>query len=106
MSRVLLSWSSESETHRLAGQMVELGFRAVITCVDPKQLPVEFAGRHYDAELLQTLPDGVDPCGERGEFHTFCFAGPVFDAEISIQVGDSIMRDGFCFTEVSPGSRD
>jgi len=53
-----------------------------------------------DAALLAELPPGVDPCGERGEFHTFCFAGPMFDREIPVATGDMVVRDGFCFIDV------
>jgi diphthamide synthase (EF-2-diphthine--ammonia ligase) len=52
--------------------------------------------------LLAELPDGVDPCGERGEFHTFCFAGPMFDRQIGVQAGETVSRDGFCFTDLMP----
>jgi len=88
------------DTAALAREMVDGGLRAVITCVDPKQLPEEFAGRTYDAALLADLPEGVDPCGERGEFHTFCHAGPMFRDEIPIRVGETVSRDGFLFTDV------
>jgi diphthamide synthase (EF-2-diphthine--ammonia ligase) len=70
--------------------------------VDLRQLPAPFVGRPYDAVLLANLPPGVDPCGERGEFHTFCFAGPMFAAEISLQVGEPVSRDGFCFIDLVP----
>lgn len=89
-----------ADTAGLARNMVDDGLRAVLTCVDPKQLPARFAGRSYDADFLAELPPGVDPCGERGEFHTFCHAGPMFASEIAVQVGETILRDGFCFTDV------
>jgi diphthamide synthase (EF-2-diphthine--ammonia ligase) len=82
--------------------MLKSGLRAILTCVDPRQLQESFAGRSFDAALLAELPQGVDPCGERGEFHTFCFAGPMFDREIGVQVGETISRDGFCFTDLVP----
>ncbi len=59
-------------------------------------------GRPYDEALLADLPSGVDPCGERGEFHTFCFAGPMFAAEIPVRVGETVSRDGFCFADLLP----
>lgn len=89
-----------SDTAELARTMVDDGLRAVLTCVDPKQLPAHFAGRSYDADFLAELPPGVDPCGERGEFHTFCHAGPMFAREIAVRVGETVSRDGFCFTDV------
>lgn len=88
------------DTARLARDMVEVGLGATITCVDPKQLPAQFAGRAFDATLLADLPAGVDPCGENGEFHTFVHAGPMFPAPLAVSVGDTIERDGFVFTDL------
>lgn len=96
-------WCSPATTPDLARQMVAGGLRAVLTCVDPKQLATPFLGRRYDATLLADLPPGVDPCGERGEFHTFCFGGPMFRFEIAVQVGETVSRDGFCFADLTPG---
>jgi uncharacterized protein (TIGR00290 family) len=95
-------WGSPADTPALAQAMVGGGLRAVVTCVDPRQLAAAFAGRYYDAAFLAELPSTVDPCGERGEFHTFCFAGPMFDAPIPVRVGETIHREGFCFTDVLP----
>jgi len=98
-------WCSPDRTPSLARRMLEGGLCAVLTCVDPKQLPEGFVGRRYDGALLADLPSGVDPCGERGEFHTFCFAGPMFAAEIAVRVGETVSRDGFCFVDlVATGS--
>ena len=83
-------------------EMLAAGLQAVLTCVDPKQLDPRFVGRWFDADLLSELPAGVDPCGERGEFHTFCCAGPMFREPISISVGESVLRDGFWFADVMP----
>lgn len=88
------------ETAELARTMVGAGLRAYLTCVDPKQLSPRFAGRIYDADLLAELPQGVDPCGERGEFHTFACAGPMFAAPIPVSVGEVVERDGFVFADV------
>ncbi|HZP93854.1 MAG TPA: ATP-binding protein [Burkholderiales bacterium] len=95
-------WCSPADTPALARRMLSAGLRAVITCVDPKQLPESFAGRAFDETLLSDLPATVDPCGERGEFHTFCFAGPMFAREVPIRIGETLTRDGFCFTDVVP----
>ena len=95
-------WSSASETPALARQMIAGGIKAVLTCVDPRQLPESFVGRQYDHQLLADLPPSVDPCGERGEFHSFCFAGPAFAFPIDIEVAESLTRDGFCFADVLP----
>jgi uncharacterized protein (TIGR00290 family) len=89
-------------TDELARDMIRGGLRARLTCVDPKALPAEFAGREFDAELLHALPATVDPCGERGEFHTFCYAGPMFRQPIPIVCGDTIARDGFVFRDLLP----
>jgi uncharacterized protein (TIGR00290 family) len=97
-------WDAGRDTAALARAMIADGLRAVLTCVDPKQLPEAFAGRLFDDELLATLPPGVDPCGERGEFHTFCLAGPMFTAPIAVEVGERSLRDGFCFADVRPGT--
>jgi diphthamide synthase (EF-2-diphthine--ammonia ligase) len=82
--------------------MLRAGLRAAVTCVDPSQLPESFAGRRFDAAFLSDLPPAVDPCGERGEFHTFCFDGPMFSRPIAVQVGETVLRDGFCFTDLVP----
>ena len=88
-------------TNVLAREMLESGLKAVITCVDPAQLPGEFAGRCFDAELLGELPSGVDPCGEHGEFHTFVWDGPGFRSPIDVEIGRIVERDGFVFCDLS-----
>jgi uncharacterized protein (TIGR00290 family) len=95
-------WGSAADTPHLARQMLGAGLSAVLTCVDPKQLPQSFVGRFYDTALLAELPAGVDPCGENGEFHTFCFGGPMFGAEIAVKVGETVSREGFCFADLTP----
>jgi uncharacterized protein (TIGR00290 family) len=92
------------ETRRLAHEMVDAGLQACLTCVDPKQLDPKFAGRTFDAALLADLPEGVDPCGEKGEFHTFAHAGPMFRAPIAVEVGEVVHRDGFYFADVLPSN--
>jgi uncharacterized protein (TIGR00290 family) len=96
-------WCSASETPGLARSMLRAGLRAAVTCVDPRQLPESFAGRRYDAAFLADLPPAVDPCGERGEFHTFCYDGPMFSRPVAVRVGETVLRDGFCFTDLVPG---
>jgi uncharacterized protein (TIGR00290 family) len=93
-------------TDRLAGEMVDAGVRAVLTCVDPRQLSPEFVGRPFDARFLADLPAEVDPCGERGEFHTFVWDGPGFSAPIDVEVGEVVQRDGFVFCDVLPASAE
>ena len=87
-------------TGPLSQDMLSAGLGAVLTSVDPKQIDRRFAGRTYDAALLSELPPSVDPCGERGEFHTFCFAGPMFRKPIPIETGEVVDRDGFVFADV------
>jgi uncharacterized protein (TIGR00290 family) len=87
-------------TNQLAQEMIASGMRAVITCLDPKQLPEEFIGREYDGAFLNDLPQGVDPCGENGEFHSFVFAGPMFRKPLQITLGEVVHRDGFVFIDV------
>ena len=87
-------------TDRLARDMLGAGVRAVLTCIDPTVLDPELAGRAFDEVLLAELPPGVDPCGERGEFHTFVWDGPGFRAPIDIEVGDVVERDGFVFCDL------
>ncbi len=89
-------------TAELAADMIAQGLRAVITCVDPTQAPADLAGRWYDKQLLRELPAGVDPCGERGEFHTFVVDGPGFHTSLHVVVGEITERDGFVFADLLP----
>ena len=88
------------DTRRLAQEMIAGGLRARLVCVDPKKLPAEFVGREFDAALLRDLPQGVDACGENGEFHTFVYAGPMFREPIPVESGEVVERDGFVFADV------
>ena len=89
-------------TAALAREMIGGGLRAYLTCVDPKQIEPRFAGREFDERLLEDLPGGADPCGERGEFHTFAFAGPMFSRPLKVSLGEIVTRDGFVFADVLP----
>ena len=90
------------DTRKLANQMVGGGLRALLTCVDPGKLDASFAGRSFDADLLADLPEGIDPCGENGEFHTFAFEGPMFRAPIEVERGKVVEREGFVFADALP----
>ena len=90
------------DTRALARRFVALGFRAVLVCVDPKQLDPRFAGRAYDDALLDELPPGVDPCGENGEFHTYVHDGPIFRHPVAITAGETVERGGFVFADLLP----
>ncbi|HUB84275.1 MAG TPA: hypothetical protein VL971_01175 [Rhizomicrobium sp.] len=91
------------DTAKLAREMIESGLVAHLTCIDPRKLDRSFAGRRFDETLLRDLPDGIDPCGENGEFHTVVTAGPMFKAPIPVRVGEVVERDGFIFADVIPG---
>ena len=90
-------------TDRLAREMIAGGLRARLSCVDSKQLPAEFAGREFDASLLADLPSEADPCGERGEFHTCVYAGPMFTSPLPLETGEVVNRDGFVFADFQLG---
>jgi uncharacterized protein (TIGR00290 family) len=89
-------------TADLAREMVAGGLRAHVTCVDPRRLDASFAGREFDARLLDALPAGVDPCGENGEFHTFAWDGPGFAQPVQVRSGAVTERDGFVFADLVP----
>ncbi|MGH7582709.1 MAG: ATP-binding protein [Gemmatimonadales bacterium] len=89
-------------TEALARRMINAGVKAVLTCVDPKKLSRSFVGREFDHAFLDELPEGVDPCGEHGEFHTCVLAGPMFREPLRAVVGEVVERDGFCFADLVP----
>jgi len=89
----------EIPTAKLAREMIAGGLRAKLACIDTKQLASTFAGRDFDEALLQDLPAETDPCGERGEFHTCVYAGPMFTAPLNIEPGEIVTRDGFVFAD-------
>jgi uncharacterized protein (TIGR00290 family) len=92
-----------TDTRRLATRFVDDGFAARLVCVDTTQLDAAFAGRPFDRELLAALPDGVDPCGERGEFHTFVADGPIFAEPVGYEVGETVLREGrFAYCDLLP----
>ncbi len=86
-------------TAELAREMIAGGLRARLTCVDSRVLAAEFAGREFDEELLRDLPEGTDPCAERGEFHSCAYAGPMFSAPLRLEAGEVVNRDGFVFAD-------
>lgn len=105
----LSAWDKEGvwpiwgrDTRELAEEFIASGFKAIVVCLNPLRLDPSFAGRDYDAAFLAELPDGVDPCGERGEFHTFVHDGPVFAAPIPCLRGEVVQRDGFVFCDLVP----
>ncbi len=89
-------------TDELARAIVRAGFDARIVCLDPRRLDRSFAGRRFDEQFLDDLPEGVDPCGENGEFHTCVVGGPIFDRPIEVEPGPIVERDGFVFADLVP----
>ena len=90
----------EKPTLALARSMIESGLQAYLATVDLKKLPAEFAGRAFDEKLLADLPDGVDPCGENGEFHTCVVAGPMFSRPLAVKPGERVERDGYAYCDL------
>jgi len=93
----------EKDTHKLARHFIDLGFKAVIICVDSQKLDKKFAGRYFDCRFLSDLPANVDPCGENGEFHSFVFDGPIFKKPIHFKIGNIVLREKrFYFCDLLP----
>lgn len=91
MTAIFPLWGRE--TKELADTFIDLGFQAVITCVDTRVLDADLAGRFFDREFLADIPVNIDPCGENGEFHSFVFAGPIFKQTIDFSIGEKVLRD-------------
>ena len=90
------------DTTRLAKEIFDAGIRAKVSCLDPAKVGISLGGADFDQEFLEKLPSGVDPCGENGEFHTFVYSAPFFKEPIRIRTGESVLRDGFYFTDLVP----
>jgi uncharacterized protein (TIGR00290 family) len=88
-------------TRELAKAMITSGLRAKLTCVDTQKLDASFVGREFDEDLLAALPERVDPCGEKGEFHSFVYAGPMLSVDIPVSVGERVVRDQFVFADLN-----
>jgi diphthamide synthase (EF-2-diphthine--ammonia ligase) len=93
-------------TPRLAQEMIDGGLRARLSCVDTRVLDASFAGREFDAATLAEMPTGIDPCGERGEFHTCVYAGPMFDRLLTITTGEIVTRQPFTWRDFTLGQAD
>ena len=87
-------------TDALARDMIAAGVEAHLSTVDLNKLPASFAGRRFDAALIDALPAGADPCGENGEFHSFVSAGPMLKRRVTVTVGETVERDGFAFADL------
>jgi uncharacterized protein (TIGR00290 family) len=101
MQAIFPLWKRDTQT--LAGELIRLGFEAIVTCVDTQVLGQEFSGRVVDQRFLADLPEKIDLCGENGEFHTFAYAGPIFRKPISFEVGEKVLReDRFYYCDLLP----
>lgn len=89
-------------TPALAQKMTAAGLRAWITCVDTRRAPGDWAGRIFDAEFVAAVPQGIDPCGEYGEFHTFVFEGPMLREPLSLRPGPRTDREGMACVDLLP----
>jgi uncharacterized protein (TIGR00290 family) len=103
MSAIFPIW--KRDTRELAQEFCALGFRAIAVCIDSNKLSCEFAGRGVDESFFRDLPEGVDPCGENGEFHTFVYDGPIFSNAIAVERGEVVERDGFYFCDLKEKAR-
>lgn len=93
------------DTTEIVRTFIALGFKAYLTCVDSEKLGEEFAGRPIDADLIRDLPDGVDPCGENGEFHSYVYDGPIFQQSVEVSAGEVVLRDVRYFADLIPADR-
>jgi uncharacterized protein (TIGR00290 family) len=100
MKAIFPNW--HRDTTELFQKFVGLGFKAYLTCVDGEKLGKDFAGRPIDMDLIRDLPDGVDPCGENGEFHSYVYDGPIFQRPVEVTVGEVVLRDVRYFADLVP----
>ena len=94
------------DTAELTSEFVEMGFKAVTTCVDSRVLDESYVGRVIDGPFISSLPAGVDPCGENGEFHSFVYDGPLFDSPVKFRTADKVLREGFYFCDLVPAAAE
>ena len=90
------------DTVKIVRTFIALGFKAYLTCVDSEKLGSQFAGRPIDVDLIRDLPDGIDPCGENGEFHSFVYDGPIFQRPVDVSIGEVVLRDVRYFADLVP----
>ena len=93
-------------TKDLSQTLIGSGLKARLTCVDPRAVPAEYVGREYDANLLHDLPPAVDPCAEKGEFHTFVYDGPMLRSPVAVRSGGTVEREGFVFVDLLRADED
>jgi len=101
MKGIFPNW--KRDTYELAHTFIDLGFKALITCVDSNVLDKKFVGRIFDEQFLKELPSNVDPCGENGEFHSFVYDGPIFQEKILCTKGKVVLRENrFYYCDLIP----
>ena len=101
MTAIFPIWKENSQ--KLASKFINLGFKAVVVCVDSKHLNIDYVGKEFDNSFLSELPSQTDPCGENGEFHTFVYDGPIFNSPVSFNIGETVLRDNrFYYCDLVP----
>lgn len=90
MTGVFPLW--KRDTKELVNEMVESGLKTIVVCVNEQYLDKRFVGRTIDKQFIADLPEGVDPCGENGEFHTFAYDGPMFKQAVNFEVGEIVYK--------------
>src|SRR5260370_40836909 len=95
----------QRDTTELMQTFVRLGFKARLTCIDATKLGREFVGRMIDDDFIRDLPDGVDPCGENGEYHSFVYDGPIFLGPVDFENGEVVQRDQRYFIDLLPADK-
>ena len=103
MNAIFPIW--KRDTLKLVNEFINIGFKGRICCIAAKNLSEDFCGRDINKELLEDLPDSVDPCGENGEYHSFVYDGPIFNNPLIIKTGEMILRDVRYFTDLLPAKR-
>ena len=98
MKAVFPLWKRDSK--EIIATFLSLGFKAITSTVDSKKLGAGFCCREIDESFIAALPKDVDPCGENGEFHTFCYAGPIFKSPVKFTIGEKVLRDGFWYCDL------
>jgi uncharacterized protein (TIGR00290 family) len=103
MQTIFPLWKNDTKT--LLADFIDLGFKAIVICVNADLLDASFAGRMVDKTFLEDLPENVDPCGENGEFHTFCFDGPIFTSPVLFESGEKVYREYKLAVDSSQGNQ-
>lgn len=92
----------QRDTTEILSSFLQLGFQAIIVCVNLRMLDGSFAGKVIDKKFIDELPSNIDPCGENGEFHSFVYDGPIFNEEVKFTLGETVVRNDACFCDLLP----